>query len=421
MSECKTQDQNRRPTAGSPTAGRRWGPTTSGARRSKTRVLALVLALSPLASCTAFAGHHIRVVRSMFLERGVSIDPRALARTKTGGYVIAGTSGGPWALRVNAQGKVQWRYRIPFVPSMPSEMPVNSTFTGAVTLPDDSTLLCGYGEFSPRHHPDLTGLLTHLSPHGRVLSTQTLYPDNNRHYALNYLNHCVRSGKGVVVVGTTMRFRKHGPGTSYVWLLKLDDTGRIMWQKLIPNVGDSQILALPDRQLLLAWIAYYGKTDLVRLDAQGDVTARGSLPGEGALVHPLTAGPTVSVVSALSKPHLHLQTVNAALGEVTHRRGDALTVVTRRAYRLPTGALALFGDTTPPEYGGMLVSSIAWISPHFGHQQVFTFKPWSIWVADAVPTGTPGDFATVREVMSLRHPVRDRNRMGIVLSIVHIQ
>ncbi|MHB1530044.1 MAG: lipase family protein [Acidiferrobacteraceae bacterium] len=242
-------------------------------------VLLVGLALSPLASCTAFAGHHIRVVRSFFLERGHPVQPYALARTRTGGYVIAGTMGGPWAIRVSRQGQVVWRYRLPFNATRRGQMSGDSRYTGAVTLPDDSTLLCGFGNFSPQSIPDLRGILTHLSPTGQVLSTQILYPDNDRHYALNYLNHCVRSGKGVVVVGSTTRFRKQGASTSYVWLLKLDAHGRIEWQKLMPDRyanfdPDQTLLALSNGDLAIM-------TSLAHLrlvGPQGTVRAQRTIP-----------------------------------------------------------------------------------------------------------------------------------------------
>lgn len=414
------------------------------------RVVVLGLVLSSLGACTSQASGHIRVVRSFFLERGHLIQPRALVGTEDGGYVIAGQFFGPWATRVNNQGQVVWRYVAPRVRLTAGEIQGDSLFTGAVTLPDDSTLLCGYSEPTETPNSPLTGLLTHLSPHGRVLNTETLYPDNDPHYVLNYLDHCIRWGKGVAVVGHTTRYPKHGAGTNYLWLLKLDAHGNIQWQKLISNVGDSQILALPDRQLLLAWTPY-DKTDLVRLDAQGDVTARGSLPGEGVLVHPLTTGPTLSVVSVLSKPHLRQWTINAALRDVAYRRGDSvgawIEMATRRAYALPNGALALFGGAAPywPKFANkigkylepvsMLLggipfvflpaprpNGIQWISPHMHRQQLFTFKRWGWpWIADAIPAGQPGEFATIRVVGMSHNPHNERSRMGIILAIVRIQ
>ena len=399
----------------------------SGRRRLRvcwTRTVLLGLALSALTACTTQANGHIRIVRSVFLERGQSVEPHALARTKDGGYVIAGRLAGfPWATRVNAQGEVQWRYLASIVLPKAGEPAGDSLFTGAVTLPDDSTLLCGYRS---RGVTKITGLLTHISPHGRVLSAQTLYPNNDHRYVLNYLQRCVRWGRGVAVIGTTDYVWGHSEprhDITYFWLLKLDDKGKIQWQKLIPDIGASQVLALPGRNLLLAWTPF-GKTELVRLDSNGAIKVRGSVPEELLVVHPSTAGSTVlSLVSALSKPHLSLRTVNAGLSEVAHRRGDRIAVVTRKAYRLPDHALALFGDTTPPEYGGMLLSSIAWVSPDLRYREVFNFKPGSVWIADAVPTGKPGEFATVHQAEPMQRPFEplDRSQWGIVLSFVRIQ
>ncbi len=389
-------------------------------------VLLAGLTLGPLTACTAQASGHIRVVRSFFLERGHLIEPRALTRTHDGGYVIAGRLTGPWATRINDQGQVVWRYLAPLVPLKPGEIRGDTMFTGAVTLPDDSTLLCGYENPTEVPNAPLTGLLTHLSPHGRVLSTQTLYPNNDRHYVLNYLDRCVRWGKGVAVVGSTTLFPKGGTkpfGEVYLWLLKLDAHGHIAWEKLIPNVGGN-VEVLKNHDLVLAAVgARWGnppsQTEITELGPDGSVKRQRTILGGLALVHSGAPETSVSLVSRGSA-QATWRTLGAHLQTVARAKGSTGGIAVKKAYRLPNGALALFGYTTPPEYGGMLLSSIAWISPHFSHQQVFTFKPWSIWVADAIPTGKPGEFATVREVSALHHPF-DRHRMGIVLSIVHIQ
>ena len=404
----------------------------SGRRRLRvcwTRTVLLGLALSALTACTTQANGHIRVVRSVFLERGQSVELHALARTREGGYVIAGRLAGfPWATRVNAQGEVQWRYLASIVLPKAGEPAGDSLFTGAVTLPDDSTLLCGYRS---RGVTKITGLLTHLSPHGRVLSAQTLYPNNDHRYVLNYLQRCVRWGKGVAVVGSTTRFRKRGTTytqTNYLWLIKLDDEGRIEWEKLIPNVGGN-VEVLKNRNLVLAAVGIrYGNgnlpsqteiTEITEIRPDGSIRMQRTIPGHLVLVHSAAPGTSVSLISEGSS-RATWRTLGTRLQTVARASGSTGRIAIKKAYVLPDHALALFGYTTPPEYGGMLLSSIAWVSPNLRHKQVFTFKPWSIWIADAVPTGKPGEFATVREVSSLHHPF-DRDRMGIVLSFVRIQ
>ncbi len=405
-------------------------PFTGRWDRRSARFLSAVflgLTLSSLVSCTSAASRHIHIVRSVFLERGVSVLPHALVQTKEGGYVIAGTSGGPWATRVSAQGTVQWRYRLPFNPSRRGQMFVDSRYTAAVTLPDDSTLLCGFGDFGTQAHPNLRGILTHLSPHGRVLSTQTLYPNNDHRYALNYLYRCVRWGRGVAVLGYTSYVWGHSiprHDQSYFWLLKLDSQGGIQWEKLfssasgIPAPSDMRMEVLANHDLVMTT----GSTKITLIAPDGTVRAQRTIPfamvvpstGDQRAVHVIAGGKHITPAWLTLGEHLQDTQVAPLSAE------PAEIIPYKKAYRLPDGALALFGDTTPRKYGGMGISSVAWISPNFGHKQVFTFKPWSGWIADAVPTGKPGEFATVREVSSLHHPF-DRNQMGIVLSIVHVQ
>ncbi|MHB1530043.1 MAG: hypothetical protein ACYCXT_11575 [Acidiferrobacteraceae bacterium] len=71
----------------------------------------------------------------------------------------------------------------------------------------------------------------------------------------------------------------------------------------------------------------------------------------------------------------------------------------------------------------MLVSSIAWLSPNQRHRQVLTFKAGSVWIADAVPTGQPGEFAIVHQEEPTESLFEryDPRKSGIVLSIVRIQ
>lgn len=389
--------------------------------------MVLVLIMSPLLSCTSQASGHIHVVRSFFLERGHPIQPYALVRTRDRGYVIVGSwvAQIPWATRVNAAGQVQWRYLAPRVPMKPGQAGGDGTYTGAVTLPDDSTLLCGY-EPRPDQPYSVRALLTRISPTGQVLGVQMPNPDHDRHYALNYLQRCVRWGKGVAVVGSTTRFRKHATSTDYVWLLKLDAHGRIEWQQLMPDRyasfdPDQTLLALSDGDLAIM-------TSLAHLrlvGPQGTVRAQRTIPfglvapsiGPERAVHVLAGGKHVTPAWFTLGDHLQTTHVAPLAGVL------APIIPYKKAYRLPNGALALFGDTTPPEYGGMLVSSIAWLSPNQRHRQVLTFKAGSVWIADAVPAGQPGEFAIVHqdEPTESLFERYDPKKWGIVLSIVHIQ
>ncbi|MHB1587870.1 MAG: hypothetical protein ACYCRH_08135 [Acidiferrobacteraceae bacterium] len=405
-------------------------PSIAGARRDRrnkrTGTLLLTLSLTALSACTR-AATHITVTREVFLERGHEILPRALVRTHDGGYVIAGFSGTPWATRVNAAGQVQWRYRAPRVPLKAGQVPGDSTYTGAVTLPDDSTLLCGY-EPRPDQPYSVRALLTRISPHGRVLSVQMPDPNHDPGYVLSYIQRCVRWDKGVAVIGSTTLFPKGSTqpdGENYVWLLKLDGQGKIQWEKLIPDRyanfdPDQTLLTLSNGDLAIM-------TSLAHLrlvGPEGTVRAQRTIPfglvapstRPERAVHVLTGGKHVTPAWLTLGDHLQ----DTQVAPLAARPVEIIPY--KKAYRLSNGALALFGYTTPPEYGGMLLSSIAWISPDFGHKQIFTFKPWSIWVADAVPTGKPGEFATVRQVGPMQRPgeAYDRNQLGVVLAFVHI-
>jgi hypothetical protein len=79
----------------------------------------------------------------------------------------------------------------------------------------------------------------------------------------------------------------------------------------------------------------------------------------------------------------------------------------------------LFGGR--PQGGNAFTASIAWVSPDLSQKQEFVFKPEfsSNEVADAIPTGTPGEFALIRPVLPAIHSTSaDDKRIGMALTFV---
>lgn len=153
---------------------------------------------------TTFAADHIKVTKEVLLEHGVSISPSTIVQTKDGGYVTPGGLSGNlgWATRVDANGKMIWRYQIP--------IQGESNYTGAISLGDDTTLLCGYKSI---HHPtdlmpggkDLVGVLTHIDIGGKVLSDIVIRPKELGEFPINYIKGCKPWGDGFAVFGSITR------------------------------------------------------------------------------------------------------------------------------------------------------------------------------------------------------------------------
>lgn len=382
--------------------------------------LLIGLTLNALISPDATAASHIEVTREVLLESGQPAKPIALARTQEGGYIVAGsiTDSTPWATRTDSEGNVQWRYVAPMEQWNP-DMPLpQARYESAVTLLDDSTLLCGLKNLKDN---SIAGLLTHIDKTGKVLSERLVYPHGDQSYQLNYLHKCLPWGAGVAVMGTADRYsgttvpRHH---ESFLWLLKLDANGIIKWEKLIPNLGVLQALAMSNDDLVFTT----GLTDVIRLDPNGAIKAQRTIPF-AMFVPSSTPPPVLQVLVGGKDKRQAWHTLGEHLEDtrIEEVGGHTEFIPFKKIYQLPDHSLALFGDTTPPQYGGMLIASIAWLSPDLKQRETFSFKPWSPWVADALPTGKEGEFVTVRQVLPFPERAPVEKRFGAVLSFVRIK
>ncbi len=82
--------------------------------------------------------------------------------------------------------------------------------------------------------------------------------------------------------------------------------------------------------------------------------------------------------------------------------------------------MALFGNE---EEGGPHTAAIAWWRHDLTRNETFVFKPTfaSAEISDAVPSGVPGEFATVRLVVPARHTLSpSETRLGLLLTFVKI-
>lgn len=378
---------------------------------------------------------HIKVVREVALEVGRAPTPHAVAQTKDGGYVIAGSVWVPWATRVDANGNVVWRYELSaYNPSTPKEG--KGHYNGAALLPDDSAILCGEMELPPppgKPSGGVAGMLTHLDKTGQVLSHQLLYPNGDKAYSLSYLKKCVPWGDGVAVVGHVSRWLnlgdKHIQEFSF-WLLALDGKGDIKWEKLIPNPGDGaltgggtfkQIEVMPNGNLML--IASHPVNNVpsdkvTRIGIGGDVIGEKVIPGDLTASHSTPSDPSLYLFPRLLIPKfdasISLWTLDGDLANAKKLTGKAEGIGTSVFYRLPDGSLFLVGSEY--EEGN---AAMAWISADLNKQETYVFKPEHasvIW--DAISTGKPGKFVTVRRSDAISN--QDK-RQGVVLTFVQVK
>lgn len=387
-------------------------------------------------SPSAAAADHIELSRDIFIPSGRTvIMPDALARTKEGGYVLAGRIRGyapyygvPWAARIDREGHVQWRY----IPDGKGGVVgvEDEGYRSVVTLPDDSTLLCGAGPVrggaSPlRKGPSIlmVGVLTHLSKTGKLIGERGFLPTRQLQVPYSGFQKCVRWGNGVAVIGDAEAAKKSNGRVVYknfYWLVVLNAQGQVQWTKLIPNdievpkdVTIDQAVVLTNQDLIFE----VDDHRIVRVGPHGSVNKQ-RISDAVELVHQVVPGTASRLFSG---PPAALRTFGRHLKNMGRMTGSAQTIATNEAYQLPDGSLVLFGDARPKEDNGHHIASIEWLSPDLDRKEIFSFPASHWWggVTAAVPTGRPGEFVTARTVVPI--PNMPEKRRGVVLSFVHIQ
>jgi len=373
-----------------------------------------------LACSTTNVVERFEVTREVLLESGRFPTPHALIQTKEGGYVVTGIDANkPWATRTDPEGNVQWRHVVP-----PAKDGTQSgaygvgygVYAGAATMDDDSTLLCGNTDIGWRDKPLIMGMLTRIDKSGQAISHRLFYPQGDERFHLNYLRKCIRWGDGFAVIGQTSR--SVGP---FFWVLALDAKGDTKWEKLLPGQGTLEVLTLSNHDLILSQPSLNG-TKIVRLDATGAIQAQRIIP-DGVVVRSTVPDSVIHLISGVGG-RTTLRTLNERLEDVGYLAGNAALIHrapinTNADYMLPNHALFLFGYQRERE---VHTATIARLSADLNDLQTFSFQPlWvSAWVDDAVSTGKPGEFATVRTVRRLPH-WPDEKRVGLVLAFIRVR
>lgn len=391
------------------------------------------------ANNTTGEANHIKVVREVALEIGRAPTPYALAQTKDGGYVIAGSVWVPWATRVDANGTVVWRYELSaYNPSAPKEG--EGQYNGVAVLPDDSAILCGEMALPlPPGKPGggVVGMLTHLDKAGQTLSHQLLYPNGDKSYSLSYLNKCIPWGDGVVVVGNT--YRQHEYST---WLIALDAKGEIRWEKLISMTTDGDIEVIPNQDLLLLvdfqgekinWMNGSIPTESTEwsngsicLDPTGEIkwqrAGKSQLKVDHQkLVTPLVAESQVRLfISNSQSQSASLRILNEHGEEMKSAAFQIRPLSPKHMYLMPNHDLVFFGTEYGQEGNDHPSAGITWLSADLKSNETFTFrnKSYSAGIDDALPTGKHGEFVTLRRAFEISN--QDK-RQGIVLTFVQVQ
>ena len=387
-------------------------------------VAAAVLAgLFPPFISTGTAANHISITHEAFIESGTSpIDPHVIVQTHDGGYVIAGSSS---AVRVDASGVVQWRY------TSNASNDGSTTYSAAAILADDNSVLCGTSYWKDESSYKVAGLISHMAKDGRLISEKVIQPSDGRKYLIAGFSGCTTIGNDVVLSGFAEVPGPHSPGvdTRFLWIVVMDKDGNIKNERVLPNLYGELIRVMPnndfvlmDRQKSQGSNVFDGRR-VVRMDAHGTIKAQRFIP---LGLRTVTSAPNDSSIQFVwdgdGSGIAHLLTLDDQLNETSSVEGTEHLLVTKRAYSLSDGSLVLFGGQ---QYeGNTYTASIAWLNRDLNQKQSLVIEPTlaSTNIADAVPTGNPGEFATIRLVGPTHHLLgRDEKRLGVALTFIQVQ
>lgn len=347
------------------------------------------------AACSSsIPAEHLRVVREVPLSQH-SVNPYVIRPAQDGGYVVTGSEGMDdargWAARYDAAGNQLWEFL--------DGSPVSGLhrFNGAVVLPDGRTLLCGIEavphEFTRAH-------LVILDGHGAVSAEQDIYPEGNPANYNAEFNQCTRWGDGVAVLGSAGRgAENHG------WLVMLDLTGDVSWERFIPCAGARDVLETVDHELLVLSLDTIDARNsrLDRLSTGGFVVNTRHMSGEARFIRPYSSGSTISVMTD-EEPDgpTQLWQLNDSLDgsyKDVKKPIDLGRFIPKTGYELADKSTVLFGGVLS---GGWTAAVMRTFSNSGWNELPLEPPHASYWFNEAAPTGRQGEFATVRRRADFR-------------------
>lgn len=310
-----------------------------------------------------------------------SIVPWVAERTDDGGYIVAGSAGsgasanahggaGPqaWAIKIDHSGRVLWTYYTglmdmalvkPNLPTNYSRIIGEPAYHGAVSMPDGSAFLCGHMPHVPQSN-QAWGLLTHLDAKGVLISEQLVSPrvkgpeGTKGHEGLL---KCIRWGDGVAIIGVALRFvpPPSGAGRTFTapfyWILTLDPSGKILWEKLIPaanvNAGffeDNVVLQSHGADLVFSATDNVN-SEVVHLSPRGEMVARKQLQGQYHLIRAVLPDGSIQVWGTGHSKPSEVLTLNDRMEEIGRKEGTPEgNSFPHSIYRMPDQSYVLFGS-----------------------------------------------------------------------------
>jgi hypothetical protein len=351
----------------------------------------------------------ILIDREHFVQ-GPGGDARAIIRVADGHLVVAGVGGVGWAFGAGPVGNITWIYKEPVDPQVKTHY--QSEFHGVVPLADGHVLLCGEG-YSTNDFQ--VGLITVLDGEGHLIERRTVFPNDDTKNWGSSFQGCIPWGDGFALMGRGTD-GKHG----FFWLMKLDQQGKKVWDKIGPEIPGFAATAMQDGSLVVAGNIHggVGGVTLARFDKNGGTLASRTTDFQQAeFVRPLNSTNLIQVVLTDRDYHDVLLTLDGTLRDVGKpTRLNPPNIRDGCAYELPDGSIVKFGSLV----GSVYRASVGWMNRRRGNDQLSVLpvpNPHysSANVEDAVAISAT-EFVTVR---SQNAP--DAANTGLVLSWITLK
>jgi hypothetical protein len=369
----------------------------------------LLLALT--APCWSASTGSIAIDREIVLSPGHGGEPHVITKTMDHGFVIAGNMGTAWATRVSSTGAVVWEYwdRDEKGTTLSTR---RGEFTGAVTMPDNSTLLCGAKVETTESGANQLGYLVRIDSTGKIVAQDSMYPNADRRYGISGFANCLAWGDGIVLVGSALsRAGRMG------WIIKLDAQGTKKWERVEADIGGLDTFETQDRDLVMIRQAQDSlfQMTIVRIDSTGTLIARRVIQAsEIGRVRSIT--PTDNVyIATHDETGTKLLTLDKHLRDVRPARTfEAIFFDHGCAYLYPDESLAVFGYSGN---NGSPSAAIARVNAASKQSAIYPFKrsDESAWIGDAALISA-NEFVTVRQSVDA-----DDKHRGVILDWVSIK
>ncbi|UMR29700.1 hypothetical protein MJ904_22070 [Massilia sp. MB5] len=378
------------------------------------------------------ADSRLRLKGEILIESGIlnngqmqGISPRLIVRTAEGGYVVAGKSGWPWAGKVGPSGKTQWRYKN----SLPGLE--DGEYSGAALQADDSVLLSANVDIRDGDERRGGVLITHLDKAGQLLSEKLLSPQPADRYAIINCK-LVRTSNGAILFSHVSRTGDAaGRIETLTWVVTLSSTGQVLKEAMLGQdiLGEGPIVSVRQDEAGDIILMRYHVSDvpdgrqsearqIFRLGA--DLAVRAQTIVKGALTEAEPDSPQ-SKLHLISQGGRELNVFALHSKSLTVRTGPAAVNLlgTNKAFMLADGSFLLLGRQTQRNL--VITAAAAWYSSDLKRTEALILEPpgASFEIADAVPTGQPGEYAFVRGVTpSTRMLGHNETRSGAIIQFM---